>query len=508
MPVDDPTVGEVWEMTDPTGRVVRGIIADVTPSIVTLVSFTGNRFRISPSRLSGWRFTQAPPNTSLRCTRQSCTQPGILRYTRGPTPEWVCPRHLPVGVQAALTTESIGTARPAAPVQEPTVVPAVHCPNCQNPDPVEDTRVQFHTGASLWLCPICNARWAYVSVGALHPDDDESAILRSRLDNARVDLLAENYRIEEISVRSLRHHQLFEFWHRIQTSEPGRNGGFAQDTIVLYAGIPVRNVNIQGNPSADLHLRLTGGPEFRRPAPRPAVLSALVPNVEGRPIDGVTRFDDITFQRTYPAPTRIEALGPVNGIYAVSEPEFVGVLPTRQDRPIRTPQEMRVLETRIEEQGLVALLEEMTPTPFVSKGSRWRNSSTGDIVEVDRLGRSTEGSREPVVHFRRVSDDMGTGMVLLQRDFETMFKPFTVERTRGDNKITVEVLMGEEWEHVESGATIIVASVDTKRNLVISEPSTTHSKGRTIPLLDFSNGKWKRLIRRTAFERILDLDDD
>jgi hypothetical protein len=219
-------------------------------------------------------------------------------------------------------------------------------------------------------------------------------------------------------------------------------------------------------------------------------------------IPGRIQFDDITFQRTEPPP-RVSA-----GVYVTTDPEFVGVVPVRQDLPTRTPREMRVLETRMEEQGLVALLEEMAPTQFVSKGSRWRNSSTGDIVEVDRLGQSTE-AHEPVVHFRRVSDDMRNGMVLLQRDFETMFKPFTMERPKGvEEKITVEVMMGEEWEHAESGATIFIASVDTKRNLVISEPDGTHKKGRTIPLLDFSNGKWKRLIRRTAYERILEDDDD
>ena len=485
MPVDDPAVGEVWETTDATGRTVRGVLADVTANIVTIVSFTGNRFRISAGRMGGWHFMQAPPNTAMRCTR--CTQPGILRFTRGTTHDWVCPRHLPVGVQAQLTTESLGVNRPTSPV--PPSAPASinrSCLNCGSVDPVEDTRVQLPPTSSLWMCNLCSARWAIIDMTGVLVQafgGDESAVVRQILDDTRVQLLGENYRIEEIQTAETRFQQIFDFYHRV--SSPDRAGATGYlDTVTLYAGIPVRLVLTDGASGA-LRLRLAGGPEFRAPARQNRAVTALIPNVEGRPVDGVTRFDDIVLQRTVPAP---------GTVYIADQPHFVGIIPTRVDRPFR-------VESEAAAQTIGALLEEMAPTPFVTKGSQWKNSSTGDIVVVDRLGQSTE-NRETVVHFRRVSDDMKTGMVLLQRDFETMFKPYTQERPYAkEDKISIEVLKDEEWEHNDSGITVIVESVDTKRNLVVVEGK---GKRQSLPLLDFQKGKWKRLIRRTAYDRLLE----
>jgi hypothetical protein len=496
MPADDPAVGEVWETTDATGRTVRGILADVTANIVTLVSFTGNRFRISAGRMAGWHFVQAPPNTGMRCTRSGCNQPGILRYTRGPETIWTCPRHLPVGVQAQLTTESIGVNRPTPPVTAP--APASvnrNCLNCGSVDPVEDVSITLPPTSSLWRCNLCNARWVLIDMTGVMVQafgNDESAVIRQIVDDTRVQLLAENYRIEEIQTADPRFQQTFDFYHRTQSIlEPGRTGYL--DTVTLYAGIPVRSFLDANGPTASLRLRLVGGPEFRAPVRSPRqMLGPLVPNVEGRPVDGTTRFDDIVLQRTVPAPgTPLEAS---TRFYVTGEPHFVGPMLTRVDRAFR-------VEAGDAAQTIGALLEEMTPTPFVTKGSQWRNGSTGDIVVVDRLGQSTE-SPETVVHFRRVSDDMKTGMVLLQRDFETMFKPYTQERPYAkEDKSSVEVLKDEEWEHVESGITVIVESVDLKRNLIVVEGK---GKRQSLPILDFQKGKWKRLIRGTAWDRLLE----
>lgn len=150
------------------------------------------------------------------------------------------------------------------------------------------------------------------------------------------------------------------------------------------------------------------------------------------------------------------------------------------------------------------LLAEMAPTPFISKGTRWVNSSTGDIVEVAYLGRSTEIPHEPVIHFRRVSDDMEVNQLLLQRDFETMFRPYTQETTpKNRPEAVVEVLKDEEWEHVESGEVVRIESVDTKRNLVIV---VAKERRKSVPMLDFVNAKWRRIVRKTAFERLMEDD--
>ena len=166
MPEGTPLIGEIWEMLDGTGRSVRGVVADMTETVATLVSFTGNRFRIAPQRLVGtWQFSQPPPPTALRCNRRGCAQAGILRFQRGISPEWVCPRHLPVGVQASLTTESLGLPQTPQAPQAPTVL----CPGCTlEIDPIEDSRVST-SQVTFWQCPACNQRWGYALIpeGAL-----------------------------------------------------------------------------------------------------------------------------------------------------------------------------------------------------------------------------------------------------------------------------------------------------------------------------------------------------
>ena len=43
--------------------------------------------------------------------------------------------------------------------------------------------------------------------------------------------------------------------------------------------------------------------------------------------------------------------------------------------------------------------------------------------------------------------------------------------------------------------------MDLKRNLIVVEGK---GKRQSLPILDFQKGKWKRLIRRTAYDRLLE----
>jgi hypothetical protein len=138
------------------------------------------------------------------------------------------------------------------------------------------------------------------------------------------------------------------------------------------------------------------------------------------------------------------------------------------------------------------------------------NNSNGDIVEVAYLGRSTDGS-EPVVHFKRISDTLESNQMMLLRDFETMHRVFAHDTTkRRERETVVEVLKDEEWEHVESGEVVRIDSVDTKRNLVIvmggATTPTVSAKRRSVPMLDFVNAKWRRIVRKTAFARLMEDD--
>ena len=483
MPNGNVLLGEVWETNSPEGRTIRGIIADVSTTILTLVSFTGNRFRISPDRFAGtWRFVQAPPATALRCSRRGCTYAGILRFTRGSTAEWVCPRHLPVGVQAVLTTESIGqpapTPTPTPPGPAPDVeVASIHCLNCSNPDPVEDHRASLPAAASLWTCTRCNERWCIISSSPDWGSAWEQAMFDT-LQQVRVTLAIENYVIQEMTT-TMATFRSFEREARVEFA--------SQD--VAYAGIRVgwsATFAMEHPANTLLRIRLRGGPHHRTELlPRGTALRAVV---DGNVIGVVDRFEATT-----ETPRDVAMITPYT-------PGRTNLGPISFERTFPPSSESEA----------AGFLNSMAPTPFVSKGSRWVNNSNGDIVEVAYLGRSTDGS-EPVVHFKRISDTLESNQMMLLRDFETMHRVFAHDTTkRRERETVVEVLKDEEWEHVESGEVVRIDSVDTKRNLVIvmggATTPTVSAKRRSVSMLDFVNAKWRRIVRKTAFARLMEDD--
>jgi len=464
MPNGNPLVGEVWETTDPTGRTIRGIVADVVPNVLTLVSFTGNRFRIAPTGMTNsWRYVQAPPPTALRCSRRGCGQPGILRFVRGQQIDWVCPRHLPVGVHATLTHESLGPVRPNETRSAPpppgvvdaefTEVVPMRCSQCHNPDPVEDHRIDLLPNCSLWICHRCNARWCVLfGLEAFTNNEASEQRLRNIVDDLRVALALENYSVEQI------------------TTTPRILGIFERFAEAGIPGCSVAGINIRwspefgvvNQPNTVFRMELRGGPEHRA-APRSA-LPRLALFGEPRP--------------------RLDEMG------ASLAPSDVS-MSTSSLVPIA--QESQAAEHE--------LLDNMAPIPFVSTGTRWVNRGTGEIVEVVRLGSSTDGN-EPVVHFKRVSDSLEANMVLLQRDFDSMFRSFA--STQPNNRAhepVVEILKDEEWEHVESGEVVKIDTVDTKRNLVTV---IAKERRRSVPMADFVNAKWRKIVRKTAFARIME----
>lgn len=159
MPAKTPTIGETWELRDLYGRSTRGIVAEITDIKITLVALTGARINVPASRFpEQWTFVAAPPKTSLHCSR--CKDLGILRYQRGVTPDFVCPKHLPIGTLATLHT-------PGEAVESPAPAPrdVIQCPECGSADPVEDVRLgRLERGKfGWWTCPLCSSRWGLIS---------------------------------------------------------------------------------------------------------------------------------------------------------------------------------------------------------------------------------------------------------------------------------------------------------------------------------------------------------
>jgi hypothetical protein len=485
MPTGIPIVGEVWETTDPTGRRLRGVLSDITPHIITLVSFTGNRFRIAPLRLmTTWVFSQSPPPTALRCTRQGCSQPGILRYQTGTQPEWRCPRHLPVGVNARLTTESLGAPRPEPPLPPPNGERAVSC-RCGNPDPSEDARVQLPPGVHLWICHRCSERWCLITDFGAPSNVDHNQRMFDLLNDVRVALSVENYYIQEITTTP-QTYRVFEA-ATFQGATPAQRENLRDITgdVVVYAGLPIRNPAgfVQEMPRDTLlNLRLGGGPEHRLlPPERPD--PTFPPPTNGSVGVAMQIGDQSTPIQT--------TLGPSERVL-IERPENVDFINGNFSFPPVT------LESSGDE-----LLDTMNISAFISKGSRWVNRGSGQIVEVSHMGRATD-SGDPVVHFKPISDDHAANTVALQPDFEALYRPLVPETTGRDEPI-IEILKDEEWEHVETGDTVVIEAVDTKRNLITV---VAKDRRRSVRMIDFVNNKWRKIVRRTAFARVLDLDDD
>jgi hypothetical protein len=286
------------------------------------------------------------------------------------------------------------------------------------------------------------------------------------LNDVRARLAVENFRVEEISTNLAWVYSVFD----------GLDGNAHRGASVrpLYAGIPIAlGQMLSPEPTNTiLRLRLTGGPEYRT-APRRMRTDRNAAMSAG-------------FDLAYGG--QRDADGNIVGT-PVGNMGMIG------QRPRATTVEQA--------QAAYDLLDEMAP-PYVSQGTRWVNRSNGEVVEVDHLGASTDNG-ETVVHFRRVSDDMEVNLVLLLRDFESMFRPFTHETPRSTVERVAEVLKDEEWEHIESLAVVRIDTVDTKRNLVVV---LDKEKRRSVNMIDFVNGKWRKIIRRTAYARLLDLEDD
>lgn len=494
MPAGQPQVGEVWEMLDGTGRSVRGVVSDISPTILTLVSFTGNRFRTTPSRLDiTWRFSQPPPPTALRCNRRGCGQPGIMRFQRGMSPEWVCPRHLPVGVQATLTTESLGVPQtPQAPEQV-----LSRCPGCTlEVEPIEDARCSTDI-ITFWQCPACNARWGAWSLtpewGAR--DERTASFIREVLTAYSEHLRALHVTISQIDALP----GVIEMLLRSPHLEETLPSTIPQ--MYSFLGFNLRP-NFDLPDTTPIIIRVTGAPIVRAvaptvnergwrllpQAPRPTIEQTAAQLAHALRMDRELR------------PDRDRPLRP-GEIAIVGDTEYVGRFPIRREIQIEPLVEPFAPASPDE----TALMTAMAPTPYAAVGQRWVNRSTGDLVEVTRV-RLTDDRSTQAVHFRRVADGIESSHALVLEDFLRECRPYVAKSSAPVQVPVAQVIKDEEWEHIDSGEVVTIDTVDTRRDLVIVQQK--EGKRRSVPLYEFANAKWRKIVRRTSFDRLLDLEDD
>lgn len=308
MPHGDPRFGEIWTTTDGDGRLMQGIVADVTESMVTLVSLTGNRVRFPTTRF-GWRFDRNAPAGSPSCVRQHCRNPGFLLYSRGATHEYACPRHLPVSVQAEIVgVVSRQWSESVEPVRD--VLP---CPNCHDREPVEDYRVgPLIQGLGFWSCMLCSTRWIMIGPP---PQQAHASWFQDTLDRVLSQFAQQQYEPTSISLTRA----AFQY---LPGLEAPQNPEFSR-----YRDIPIIPPLTQEGVLALIHVRGTLGRPVQRLGGQPnRTVEYRGQSLEPRPRNTPeTRLERIVREEPGPAPDDLPPV-PVNTTWAARNGDVVEVV--------------------------------------------------------------------------------------------------------------------------------------------------------------------------------------
>jgi len=474
VPSGDPQVCELWETTDPfTGRTARAVVAELAPNVITLVSMTGNRTRVPANRIDLWRFVQAAPTHGMGCSRRGCRLAGVFRMDRDATPEWVCPRHMPIGTSATLDmSEHPG----AAEVPQPIVNDG--CPACDDRATSNVTRNgTFH----VWSCSKCSYQWGTVAEPpGTHTDEwfwDTMIELRTYME-------ANLIPIRRIDVTP----QVWGHFYRTHEREVigGPLGARAFQGVPIHVvtgpeslhSIAIQSRDV-GRVSTSPVSRLGGAPG--RPAP--STHNALLELVRG-PQEALR--EEVELGRRNLNGDILPVRSGV--VYTSNPPSFPRNPPVAPSVPVPEPPEVDG-----EALGI--------PTAR----SLWVNRATGDLVEV--TGRPSTSYGGEAVTFRRASaTDDGIPEqrnTMLYADFMNLHRAWSI--VEGDAPSVPEVLpvSGDEWEHLTDKTEIEVVTVDVAREIVHVVDRKVKRR-RSIPLRDFASGIWRKVVRRTAFEHLMD----
>jgi hypothetical protein len=452
-----------------TGRIMHGIVSDVSPTRVVLVSLTGNRVAVPLGRLrTNWNFVQPVARRTLpTCERIGCTSAGMVEYVRGQHREFACPRHAPTNIQCQITASYQVPAEPRAP-RPGFECRSTPCPTCGDRDPAEDVRLQAFP-ARLWLCPACSGRWVTLPRVSDEEQSVEPIAMTVAHELGRLQLEADSLIIlQSPSWAELRRSPTIEQQLDVNEAIPRvrlRNGlqAFLDTTTMteqtreqFYGIVRVRSNAVR---QAERPVQRLGGSPNRigvvgsrtnpvRPAPTEQNLTQMV----YRAIGEATAADQAATLR------RLR-----------EEPEL------RESNP-----EVPVADIPIEKESI------------------WIQRASGDLVVVIDLFKATDGS--DVVSFKRSSaEEVEPAVTMSRRDFLIYHRPHKPS-TAEQSKPLVEVSVDEEWE-CQDGSAMIVTEVDARKEIVFGDDTKTR-KHRQIPFGQFALGRWRKIIRRSVYERL------
>lgn len=451
MPQREPLIGELWHTHDSMGREQRGIIADVDNTSTTIVSFTGNRVRQANNTFHMmWNFAQAAPRTGLTCGRRGCPEAAVFKWRRDGIDEYICPRHVPRGIQLEYLTDTpVG-------VQSRTTQGEVTCPSCASPDPTEDLTLPRPERApwSWWNCNLCGRFWVTI---AGPPGTLTGAALRGAWYHAQI-------------ISGL---EVIAGIGSVDRIEAGR--------AALGDLRSIAPVNLQQFDPQDARLVMELEPTVihvvlrQRPVVQPRARSAMgVQRLGGRPDRPAAETGTVLSR-----PTRLSPA--VTGAIPAEPPPPLP--PTPPVSPLPTPPVVFPPNPP----ALQADLDFLADACRVTIGERWRQvGSDGVVVIVE--DRGTEVMYRPL--------DAPFPVSMARANFLTLYAPL---RSSPMESPYAEVLPGQEWR-TSAGEDVVVEALHEKRHTV----TVKLKDGRTATYAHRDFDGMQRVTRRSAYAHLAD----
>ncbi len=386
---------------------------------------------------------------------------------RDTTPEWVCPRHMPIGTQATLDmSEHPGAVEILQPMASDV------CPTCRDGSPTNtNQRGIFNT----WVCSKCNYRWGTLAEPLGNHTDDWYWETMLEL---RAHMQGTGLPIRRIEVTP----QVWALFYRMHESEV-IGGPYG---IRSLWGVPIHvNTGPDSPHSVLIHTedvgRTTALPVSRLGGapgrPQPSTHNSLLELIRG-PQEALR--EDVEHGRR----TLQDLLPARPGVVYTANPPNLRHAPAPPSQPASEPPEVD---------------GDVLGIPVC--GSLWVNRASGDLVEVVARPSSSQGTEAIVFRRASSSEDIPEPQnTMIYADFINLHRAWSAGEITEPYVLPIP---GDEWEHVTDKTTIEIITLDIAREIAhVVERKV--KRRRSIPLREFGTGNWRKIVRRTLFEHLMD----
>lgn len=411
----------------------------------------------------------------------------MIDYLRGQRREYACPRHAPSGVQCRITANyEAGNELPRTP-RPGFECRSAPCPTCGDRDPAEDVRVTAFP-ARLWVCTACNGRWVTIP-RVLDEEQNIEGIARM----LRHELARWSFEVDSIIILQP------DAWANLCRSPSVNatpNAGAIPSVLIADLQVFLDSSAMTEQTREHFHAIARVRSNTVRQAERP------VQRLGGSPNRGGVVGSTIDLRALW---ARREGVAPLAGPGSESARRLLEATQPMVYGATAAPADIAAAASTLHllrAQGQPEPPETPIADLPVEKESVWVQRATGDLVIVVDLIKATDGS--DVVSFRRNSaDDIAEAAVTMsRRDFLIYHRAFPVNAPENATpaKPMIEVMINEEWE-CNDGSAMIITQVDFRKEVVFGDDLKT-KKHRSIPFGQFAMGRWRKIVRRSVYDRI------